>query len=132
MTLDPTLGEMQAMTQAVAASLPAPFAEHLRDAVFVAEDFATPEQLRSVDLDDPWELTGLYEGRPLSEASIWDSGALPPRISLFRKPLLAEMAQTGVRLDALIRHVVVHEVGHHFGFSDEDMHALEESASPPD
>ena len=132
MTSNPTLGEMQAMTQAVAASLPAPFAEHLRDAVFVAEDFATPEQLRSVDLDDPWELTGLYEGRPLSEASIWDSGALPPRISLFRKPLLAEMAQTGVRLDALIRHVVVHEVGHHFGFSDEDMHALEESASPPD
>ena len=132
MTSNPTLGEMQAMTQAVAASLPAPFAEHLRDAVFVVEDFATPEQLRSVDLDDPWELTGLYEGRPLSEASIWDSGALPPRISLFRKPLLAEMAQTGVRLDALIRHVVVHEVGHHFGFSDEDMHALEESASPPD
>ena len=132
MTSNPTLGEMQAMTQAVAASLPAPFAEHLRDAVFVVEDFATLEQLRSVDLDDPWELTGLYEGRPLSEASIWDSGALPPRISLFRKPLLAEMAQTGVRLDALIRHVVVHEVGHHFGFSDEDMHALEESASPPD
>ena len=132
MTSNPTLGEMQAMTQAVAASLPAPFAEHLRDAVFVVEDFATPEQLRSVDLDDPWELTGLYEGRPLSEASIWDSGTLPPRISLFRKPLLAEMAQTGVRLDALIRHVVVHEVGHHFGFSDEDMHALEESASLPD
>ena len=124
-----TIAEMQTVAEGVVATLPAEFAEHLLDAVFVVEDFATKEQLQSVDLADPWELTGLYEGQPLTEASIWESGEFPPRISLFRKPLLAEMQETGVSLEALVRHVVIHEVGHHFGFSDDDMHALEDSVS---
>ena len=125
---EPTLAQMHAMVEAAVAALPDTFRAHLDDAVFVVEDFAHPEQLRSVDLDDPWSLTGLYEGRPLSEASVWESGELPPRISLFRRPLLAEQAETGVDMMALIRHVVVHEVGHHFGFSDDDMHDLEDTA----
>ena len=56
---------------------------------------------------------------------------MPPRIWLFREPLFAEWHETGVRMDDLVRHVVVHEAGHHFGFSDDDMHWLEEAPGPP-
>lgn len=107
-------------------ALPAQFRDGLADVVLKVQEFATVEQLAAVGLDDRWDLTGLYEGRPLPEQSVWSSGDLPARITLFRQPLIAEWKATGVDLYALIRHVVVHEAGHHFGFSDDDMHALEQ------
>jgi predicted Zn-dependent protease with MMP-like domain len=91
-------------------------------------DFARAEQLEAVDLSDKWELTGLYEGEALPDRSIWSSGRMPARIWLFREPLIAEWRATGVRMEDLVRHVVVHEAGHHFGFSDDDMHRLEDDA----
>lgn len=119
---------VEGLAREVLSALPQPFAGHCRDILLRVEDFATSEQLASVGMMDRWHLTGLYEGRPLPEQSQWQSGDLPPHIWLFRMPLLAEVRATGVSLDALIRHVVIHEAGHHFGFSDEDMHALENSA----
>lgn len=119
---------MQMLAQAALVALPAPFREQLGDVVLRVEDFATAEQLASVGLEDRWELSGLYEGEPLPDRSIWESGRLPPRIWLFRQPLVAEWRETGVRMDELVRHVVVHEAGHHFGFSDDDMHRLEDEA----
>lgn len=127
-TFAPTQNEMQRLAEHVLRTLPEQFRSELDRAVMRVVDFATPEQLASVDLDDKWHLSGLYEGRPISEASIWESGELPPRIWLFREPLLAEMRETGVGLEELVRHVVIHEAGHHFGFSDEDMHRLEDGA----
>lgn len=121
--------DMEAIARQVLAEMPDPFREHCADVVLAVEDFATPEQLASVGLFDRWELSGLYEGRPLPDQSIWYSGEMPPRIWLFRMPLVAEMRATRVPLDALIRHVVIHEAGHHFGFSDAEMHALEEQAT---
>lgn len=120
--------EMEALAQRVLASLPEPFQRHCADIVLRVEDFATPEQLTSVGLIDRWALSGLYEGRPVPERSVWESGEMPPRIWLFRMPLVAEMRATRVTLEALVRHVVIHEAGHHFGFSDAEMHALEEQA----
>ncbi len=120
--------EMEALAQRVLAGLPEPFRQHCADIVLRVEDFATPEQLASVSLLDRWELSGLYEGRPMPERSIWESGEMPPRIWLFRLPLVAEMRATRVTLEALVRHVVIHEAGHHFGFSDAEMHALEDQA----
>lgn len=120
--------EMEALAQRVLAGLPEPFRQHCADIVLRVEDFATPEQLASVNLLDRWELSGLYEGRPMPERSIWESGEMPPRIWLFRLPLVAEMRATRVTLEALVRHVVIHEAGHHFGFSDAEMHALEDQA----
>jgi predicted Zn-dependent protease with MMP-like domain len=117
---------MEAMARAALRGLPEPFRGHVEDVVIRVAEFATPEQLRAVGLDDRWQLTGLYEGRPLSEQSIWDAGEMPPIVSLFRQPLLHEWRSTGVELDALIAHVVIHEIGHHFGFSDETMERLEE------
>lgn len=108
------------------ARIPAPFAEHLAGVVVRVEEFADAEALAAVGLDDPWELSGLYHGRPLSEQSVWSSGDMPPMITLYRQPLLAEWCETGVDLEALITHVVIHEVGHHFGLSDDEMHALEQ------
>jgi len=115
------------MAQAVIDSLPEEFREPLRQVVVRIEEFATREQLDSLDIRSKWNLTGLYEGRPLSEQSSWDSGELPPVISLFRQPLVREWRETGVDFGDLVRHVVVHEAGHHFGFSDEEMHWLEGS-----
>lgn len=121
-----TLEDMDASARKALASLPPVFAEHCRDIVLQIEDFATQEQLASVNLFDRWELSGLYQGRPIPDQSLWDSGDMPPRVWLFRMPLLAEMRATGVSLDELVRHVVIHEIGHHFGFSDDEMHALED------
>jgi len=118
--------EMQAMAQLALRALPEPFRSQLDDVVVRVEEYATPEQLAAVGLDDPWDLSGLYEGRPLSERSIWDAGEMPAIVTLFRQPLLLEWRTTGVELDALIAHVVIHEVGHHFGFSDETMERLED------
>jgi predicted Zn-dependent protease with MMP-like domain len=123
-----SIADMEASARTALESLPRPFAEHCRDIVLQIEDFATQEQLTSVGLVDRWQLSGLYQGRPLPEQSLWQSGEMPPRVWLFRMPLLAEMRATRVPIDDLVRHVVIHEIGHHFGFSDEDMHALEEKA----
>ncbi|GAB5350490.1 metallopeptidase family protein [Qipengyuania sp. 483] len=124
----PTKAHMQQMAEAVVASLPDHFRAQMGDIVLQVEDFATPEQLAAVDLSNKWELSGLYQGEALPDRSIWQSHRMPARIWLFREPLIAEWRETGVRMDDLVRHVVIHEAGHHFGFSDDDMHALEDKA----
>nr|WP_090194740.1 metallopeptidase family protein [Erythrobacter sp. HL-111] len=124
----PSPAEFERAALATIARLPDEFRRHLADVVLRIEEFATAEQLASVGISDRWDLTGLYEGVPLPEQSLWDEPRMPPAISLFRQPLLREMEETGVGFEALVRHVVIHEAGHHFGFSDEDMHALEDAA----
>lgn len=124
----PTAGEIEALARRVLARLPDPFAKHLADIVLIVEEFADEETLADLEIDDPFGLTGLYHGQPVGQKSSMDSGALPDRIHLYRRPILDEWCDTGVDLTALIAHVVVHEVGHHFGLSDADMHALEAQA----
>jgi predicted Zn-dependent protease with MMP-like domain len=125
---EPTIAQFAAAARMVLDSLPDVFRRELGDVVINVEEFAAPEQLASVGLSDRWHLTGLYEGIPLPERSQSQSGTMPPVISLFRQPLLEEMAETGVGFIQLVRHVVIHEAGHHFGFSDDEMHALEDAA----
>lgn len=123
----PSAAAFEQEARKVLRRLPQPFAAHLAEVVLRIEEFATAEQLAAVGMDDPYELTGLYEGIALPEQSQWDHERMPPVISLFRQPLLAEMEETGVGFAELVRHVVIHEAGHHFGLSDEDMDALEDS-----
>lgn len=118
----------EALAHAAFARIPEPFAQHLEGITVHVEEFADEETLHAVGLEDAWELTGLYHGRPLDEESVWVAGEFRPRITLYRQPLLAEWCETGVTLEDLVTHVVVHEVGHHFGLSDEDMHGLEDEA----
>ena len=93
------------------------------------EEFAGDETLAELGIEDPFELTGLYEGVPLGEKPSAASGALPDRIRLFRQPILDEWIERGDEtLEHLVAHVLIHEVGHHFGLSDEAMEALEGEA----
>ena len=124
----PTAADFEALARAAFARIPQPFAEHLEGVTVHVEDYADAETLAELGLEDPFELTGLYHGRPMDEESVWVSGEFRPRITLFRQPLLAEWCETEVTLEALVTHVVIHEVGHHFGLSDAQMHALEDSA----
>lgn len=119
---------MERLARAALARIPEPFAAHLADVVLIVEEFADEATLVEMGIEDPFELTGLYSGRPVGEKSAFDGVALPDTIHLYRRPLLDEWVDTGVSLEALVTHVVVHEVGHHFGLSDDDMHALEDAA----
>ncbi|MEE4209065.1 MAG: metallopeptidase family protein [Parvularcula sp.] len=122
----PSAAAFELSARAALERMPGEFREQMVGMVLRVEEFARPGQLASVDLADPWDLTGLYEGTPLPEQSLFDHAPMPPIISLFRQPLLREMRETGVGFEELVRHVVIHEAGHHFGFSDDDMHALED------
>lgn len=110
-------------------SLPEAFRAHLGDVVLIVEELADEETLDALGIEHPLDLTGLYHGRPLGEKSSMESGSLPDRIHLYRRAILEEWVETGVGLDALVSHVMIHEIGHHFGLSDADMHALEEAAA---
>jgi predicted Zn-dependent protease with MMP-like domain len=125
----PDAAAIDAMARATMARLPEPFRLHLGDVVLRVEEFADEATLDELGIDDPFALSGLYRGRPVGLKSVEDSGALPDMIHLYRRPILDEWAETGVTLEALVAHVLIHEVGHHFGLSDDDMHALEASAS---
>jgi predicted Zn-dependent protease with MMP-like domain len=124
--MTPDIATFDRLAQAAIRRLPEPFRVHLDGVIVRIEEFADAETLTSLGIGDRWELTGLYHGRPLGEQSIWTSGELPPVISLYRQPLIAEWRETGVGLDDLVTHVIVHEVGHHFGLSDEEMEAIED------
>ncbi|MDP3782047.1 MAG: metallopeptidase family protein [Sphingopyxis sp.] len=124
----PDADAMFAMAEVALDTMPAVFLPHLQGVVIVIEEFADDEVLKSLDIEHPYDLTGLYEGRPLTERSIGESGGMPDRVTLYRIPILVEWIETGERLDRLVRHVLIHEIGHHFGFSDDDMHTLEDMA----
>ncbi|MBO9499830.1 MAG: metallopeptidase family protein [Novosphingobium sp.] len=125
----PSAEEIEALARAALERLPAQFRVHLGDIVLLVEDFADQETLDEMGIADPFELTGIYEGLPVGDKSVSQSGAMPDRIRLFRSPILDEWIERGDEtLEHLVSHVLIHEVGHHFGLSDEAMHALEEEA----
>lgn len=124
----PDAATIERLARDALARLPEAFRAHLGDVVLRVEEFAADAVLDELGIEDPFDLTGLYSGRPVGEKSSSDSGTLPDMIHLYRRPILDEWVETGVSLEALVTHVLVHEVGHHFGLSDADMHALEEAA----
>jgi predicted Zn-dependent protease with MMP-like domain len=127
-TLAPDAAMLERLADAAVARLPEEFRRHLDGVVVRIEEFADDDVLAELGIEDAFELTGLYSGRSMREQSSWASGELAAVITLYRRPILDEWAESGVGLEALIAHVIVHEVGHHFGLSDEDMHAIEEAA----
>jgi predicted Zn-dependent protease with MMP-like domain len=121
----PSAEEMELLARAALSALPQPFIDHARHVVLKVEEFADEATLAELGLEDPFELTGLYAGRPLTEKSVEESGALPDTVVLYRRAILDEWIAEGEELEHLVTHVLIHELGHHFGFSDDDMHALE-------
>ena len=124
----PDADRIEALARAAIDRLPAAFRAHLDGVVLQVEELAEDDVLAELGIDDPFELTGLYSGRPVGQKSVADWGTMPDIIHLYRRALLDEWVDTGVALEALVAHVVIHEVGHHFGLSDADMHALEQAA----
>lgn len=124
----PTSDDIAEIARAAMAGLPQPFAAHLTDVVLAVEEEADADLLAEMGIEHPLDLSGLYEGLPIGERSVSHSGTLPDRIRLFRRAILDEWIEDGESLEHLVRHIVIHEVGHHFGFSDEDMHRIEEEA----
>ena len=121
----PSAEEIEAIARSALERLPEPFAQSLGDVVLLVQDFADEETLAEMGIDDPFDLTGLYDGIPLTERSVEQSGTLPERVLLFRRPILDEWAAGEDTLEHLVVHVLIHEIGHHFGLSDADIHALE-------
>jgi len=122
----PSLAEIEALALAALARLPERFAAHLGGVAVLVEDFADPETLAALGIADPFELTGIYEGVPLGEKHSAPTGTMPDRIRLFRSPILDEwIARGDESLEHLVAHVLIHEVGHHFGLSDAQIEALE-------
>ena len=124
----PSEADIDEIARRTLERLPSPFADSLGDIVLHVEPVADADTARRVGLSHPMQLSGLYEGVSLNHQSVSHSGTLPERITLFSRPILAEWRSTRLSLEQLVSHIVIHEVGHHFGFSDDDMHALEDGA----
>jgi len=122
----PTAADIEAIARRTLERLPSPFADSLDDVVLRIEEVADPDTARRLGLKHSMQLSGLYEGIPLNLQSVQQSGTLPERVTLYRRPIIAEWQSTRFSLEQLVSHIVIHEIGHHFGFSDDDMHALED------
>lgn len=123
--MPPSLDDLDRMAREAWEDLPAEFRALAGDVVFRIEDVADEETLAELGIDDPFELTGLYTGVDLTQRSIMDPSPQAPLVMLYRRAILDEWIERGdVALNELVAHVLVHEVGHHFGLSDDHMDAL--------
>jgi predicted Zn-dependent protease with MMP-like domain len=123
----PTDADIDAIARRTLERLPSPFRESLSEIVLLVEPVTDAETARGLGLSHPMQLSGLYQGVPLHRQSVSQSGTLPERITLYSRPILAEWQATRFSLEQIVSHIVIHEVGHHFGITDDDMHALEDS-----
>jgi len=122
----PSADDIADMAERALAAIPARLAEHVRGVGISVEELPDDETLDDLGIESAWELTGLYQGTPLTERSIGDVARQPDLIFLYRQPILLEWIETGEDLERLVRNVLVHEVAHHFGFSDAEIAALEQ------
>lgn len=124
-TVPPTLADIDAMGQAAVERLPEQFRRWLAPVLLRVEDFPDADVIAEMGLETEFAILGLYQGRHVGTKGDEPTGALPDIIFLYRRPLLEEWCETGEALEALVTHVLVHEVGHHFGLSDADMERIE-------
>ena len=125
-SLAPSLDDLAALAQATFDDLPADVRRLTGEVAFRIEDFADEAVLAEMGIEDPFELTGLYSGVDLIRRSVLDPQPETAMVFLYRRPILDEWVERGdVTLAELVRHVLVHEIGHHFGLSDDDIDAIE-------
>ena len=125
----PSLDDLAEIAERAFAALPEAFRNLAGEVMIRVDDFPADDVLDALGIADAFELTGLYSGASLAERSGFGAEPEPSRIFLYRRPILDEWAERGdVTLEEMIAHVLVHEIGHHFGFSDEDMEEIEAQA----
>lgn len=131
-TVAPTLDQIAGIAEEVMRRLPEPIFVHTRDVIVRVEDFPSDEIMEMMELETPFDLLGLYHGVDLPARSVQDVGRLPDLVYLYRRPILDEWCESGDTLAHIVRHVLIHEIGHHFGFTDEDMETLENAEEEED
>lgn len=125
----PSLDDFARLARAAFEDLPDPFRTLAGDVVVRVDDFADEATLASMEVEDPFELTGLYFGVDIGRRDEMGPAPEPARIFLYRRPILDEWCERGdVGLDEIIAHVLIHEIGHHFGLDDDQIHHIEDSA----
>ncbi|MBM3580622.1 MAG: metallopeptidase family protein [Alphaproteobacteria bacterium] len=124
----PDLADLDLLAREALASLPEVLRRHVADVPIRIEDFPDAETEKEMDLDSPFDLLGLYRGVSLDRKSVADAPHDIDIIFLYRRPILDYWSETGEDLYHVVRHVLIHEIGHHFGLSDEEMERIEEGA----
>jgi predicted Zn-dependent protease with MMP-like domain len=124
----PSLQDIEAVTARAYASLPEALAAFVKNVIIRIEDFPDDETQADLELDSPFDLLGLYRGVALTEQGANDVRTDVDMIYLYRRPILDYWCESGEDLTDIVRHVLIHEIGHHFGFSDDDMDRLEAQA----
>jgi predicted Zn-dependent protease with MMP-like domain len=125
----PTISDFEQAANETFAKLPETFREMTKDVFIRVEDFPTTEVLDSLHIDSPYGLLGLYHGVDLTRQSVLDVSPIPEMIFLYRRPILAYWESHDEALEDIIAHVLIHEIGHHFGLSDADMERIESEAA---
>ena len=123
--LPPSLAEIEELAERALATIPQELGQHLGRVVIWVEEFPDEETEAAMGLESPFDILGLYRGVALPHKSVSDPRPDLDMIFLYRRPILDYWCETNEDLAHLVRHVVIHEVGHHFGFSDEDMERIE-------
>ena len=124
----PSLAEMEAVAHDILARLPGPFRNLCEGLIIRVDDFPTDEVLDEMDAESEFDLLGLFQGTGLPYQSNADIARLPNMVWLYRRPILDYWAEHDETLGHIVRHVLIHEIGHHFGLSDDDMAAIEAGA----
>ena len=127
-TTPPTTDEIIQMAEHALDAIPAELRALTRGLAIMVEEVADDETLAEMGISSPWELTGLYRGTPLTQKSVLDVPLQPDAVFLYREPILLEWIETGEELFRLVRNVLLHEIGHHFGLTDADIQRLETEA----
>ena len=121
----PSAEDLAGLAEAAFAAIPEPLREAVRGTLIIVEELPDDETLEALGMEHPWELTGLYRGTPLTEKSVLDAPLEPDTILLYREPILVEWVESGEDLFRLVRNVLIHEIAHHFGYSEEGIARLE-------
>lgn len=122
----PAAGDIEEIAARVWRTIPEVLRKHAEEVRIRVEEFPSAEIMREMALESPFDLLGLYEGVPFGEQSVSDVREDIDMIFLYRRPLLDYWVENNERLEDVVRHVLIHEIGHHFGFSDDDMEHIEE------
>jgi predicted Zn-dependent protease with MMP-like domain len=126
MTTPSDIDDITRYAEAALTGLPLPFRDLCQDVLLQVTDWPDAALLDELDTDDPLELTGLYDGIPLTQKSIADPSPFPDTVWLFAEPILAEWRERGNEtLENLVRHIVVHEIAHHFGWTDAEIAVID-------